>query len=72
MNDLQDDKKAVFTISVGDIQEEAICLIGRRLSCEELMKAADAVEWGLCEGKSIVFNAAIRQAIEINNNRDIY
>ena len=64
MKNFQDDKEAVFTISVGDIQEEAEYLIGRRLTEDEVMLAADGIEWGLCETKHIAFHTAIRQAIE--------
>ena len=41
-----DNEKTVFSVTVGDIQQESMRLIGRELTGEELDTASDEVDWG--------------------------
>ncbi len=66
MNDEQDEGKSAFAITIGDIQQESIRLIRRRLNDEELETAIDQIDWGLSTGLDVVFKAAIDEAVEIN------
>ena len=66
MNNEQDSEKMVFAVTVGDIQQESVRLIGRNLNDEELYTAIKGIDWGLSTGIYIVFKAAIDQAVEQN------
>ncbi len=68
MNNRQDNdnEKTVFSVTVGDIQQESMRLIGRELTDEELDTASDEIDWGLSTGIFIVFKAAIDEAVDIN------
>ncbi len=66
MNNRQDNERTVFSVTVGDIQQESMRLIGRELTGEELDTASDEVDWGLSTGMFIVFKAAIDDAVDIN------
>ena len=48
MNNRQDndDEKILFIVTVGDIQQESIRLIGRKLTDDELHIAAKGIDWG--------------------------
>ena len=61
-----DSEKTVFSVTVRDIQQESMRLIGRELTGEELDTASDEVDWGLSTGIFIVFKAAIDEAVDIN------
>ncbi len=69
MNNKQDNTEAIFTVTIEDIQEESKRLIGRQLTDEKLIDAADAIDSGLSTGILIVFESAINQAVEINNQQ---
>lgn len=68
MNNRQDDdnEKPVFIVTVGDIQQESMRLIGRELTDEELYIAAKGIDWGLSFDIYTVFKAAIDEAVDIN------
>lgn len=66
MNNEQDSEKMAFVVTVGDIQQESVRLIGRNLTDEELETAIKGIDWGLSTGIYIVFKAAIDQAVELN------
>jgi hypothetical protein len=59
----QDIEKIVFSVTAGDIQQESVRLIGRKLSDEELDKAVDGIDWGLSFGIDTVFRTAINEAV---------
>lgn len=59
-------EKAVFSITIGDIQQESVRLIGRQLTDEELDTASDGIDWGLSFDIETVFKAAIYEAVAIN------
>lgn len=49
MNNRQDNdnEKIVFAVTVGDIQQESIRLIGKKLTDDQLYIAAKGIDWGL-------------------------
>ena len=61
-----DNEKIVFSVTVGDLQQESVRLIGRELTDEELDTASDEVDWGLSTGIFIVFKTAIEDAVDVN------
>ena len=61
-----DYEKAVFTITVADVQLESLRLIGRELTDEELDLTIDGLEWGLLTDIDTVYKAAIDEAVRIN------
>ncbi len=65
-NKLKDDRIA-YKVTVGEIQQESVRLIGRKLNNDELESAIDGIDWGLSTGIFIVFKAAIEQAVELNH-----
>ena len=68
MNSKQDnnDEKILFVVTVGDVQQESIRLIGRKLTDCELYFAAKGIDWGLSTGIYTVFRAAIEEAVDLN------
>ena len=66
MNHEQDNDKAAFIVTVGDIQQESVRWIGRRLTDEELDTATKGIDWGLSFDIDTVFKAAIDEAVDIN------
>ncbi len=61
-----DDEKILFIATVGDIQQESIRLIGRKLTDNELHIAAKGIDWGLSTDVDTVFRAAIEEAVYLN------
>ncbi len=59
----QDIEKIVFSVTAGDIQQESVRLIGRKLTDEELDKAVDGIDWGLSFDIDTVFRTAINEAV---------
>lgn len=55
--------EVVYLITSEDLQAEAEKLLGRKLTEEELYRAAKEAEYGLSEGSDIVFETAIRDAV---------
>ena len=66
MNNEQDNDKAAFIVTVGDIQQESVRLIGRKLTDEELDTATKGIDWGLSFDIDTVFKAAIDEAVDVN------
>lgn len=68
MNQRADDyyDRAVFTITVGDVQLGAMRFIGRELTDEELDAVKDGLEWGLLTDIDTVYRASIDEALRIN------
>ena len=52
-----EEDKPLFLITVGDAQYWAEEKLGRRLTYEELQKVQKDLEWGLCEGIDVLYNA---------------
>jgi DNA (cytosine-5)-methyltransferase 1 len=53
----------IFSVTVEDIQQESMRIIGRTLNDDELRMAAKGIDWGLSTGIYIVFESAIREAV---------
>ena len=58
--------KVIYPITVGDLQNEAINRIGRKLTDNELYTAKKCVEWGLSSVVDITLRSAIDEAIDKN------
>jgi hypothetical protein len=54
----------IFVITIGELQDEAIRLIGRKLTDEELYKARKGIEAGLSFDIETVLQTAIEEAIK--------
>lgn len=62
----------VFSITVDDLQEEAMRYIKRKLTDEEIYTAKKCIEWGLCSGINIVYKSAIDEAVNRAKIQTIY
>jgi len=59
--------EVIFSITVGDLQNEAINRIGRKLTGNELHTAKKGIESGLSFDIETVFQTAIDESIEENS-----
>lgn len=64
--EIQENTKIIYPITVGDLQNDAIKRIGRRLNDNELHTAKKCVEWGLSSVVDITLKSAIEEAIDKN------
>ena len=58
------DEKIVFSVTVGELQQEAILKIGRKLTNEEIYKASKGIEAGLSFDIETVFKTAIEESVK--------
>lgn len=58
--------KVIYPITIGDLQNDAIKRIGRKLNDGELHIAKKSVEWGLSSIVDITLKAAIEEAVDKN------
>jgi len=63
-NHKKQDNNIIFSITIGELQDEAIRLIGRKLTDEELYKARKGIEAGLSFDIETVLRTAIEEAVK--------
>ena len=67
MNNDQNNDKIAFVVTVEDLQQKAVSLIGRKLDDIELRTAVKGIEAGLSFDIETVFKAAIEEAMAQNH-----
>ncbi|MBU3965102.1 hypothetical protein KKG29_04680 [Patescibacteria group bacterium] len=65
MNDEQNNE-VIYPITIGDLQNDAVKRIGRKLTDDELYTAKKCVECGISFVMDIALKAAIEEAVEKN------
>lgn len=60
------DNETIYPITIGDLQNDAVKRIGRKLNDDELYTAKKCVECGMSSVVDITLKAAIEEAVEIN------
>lgn len=65
--EIQENTKIIYPITVGDLQNEAIKRIGRKLNDDELDTAKKCIEWGLSSIVDITLKSAIEEAVDKNS-----
>ena len=63
---IQESAEVIYPITVGDLQNDALKRIGRKLNDNELHTAKKCVEWGLSEIVDITLKSAIEEAVDKN------
>lgn len=58
--------KVIYPITIGDVQNDAIKRIGRKLTDDELHTAKKCVEYGLSSVVDITLKSAIEEAVYQN------
>ena len=64
MTEDEKEDRLVFSVTVKEMQQEAVRLIWRKLTNEELYKASKGVESGLYFDIETVFKTAIKESIQ--------
>ena len=67
----KENMKAIYPITIDDLQNDAIKRIGRRLNDDELHTAKKCVECGLSSIIDITLKSAIEEAVD-KNRQTIY
>lgn len=62
----QKNAEIIYPITVGDLQNEAVQRIGRKLDDDELHTAKKCIEWGLSSIADITLKSAIEEAADKN------
>lgn len=63
---IQENIKVIYPVTVGDLQDDAVRRIGRKLNDDELYTAKKCVEWGLSSIVDIMLKSAIEEAVDKN------
>ena len=63
----RENMKVIYPITIGDLQNDALKRIGRKLNDDELYTAEKCVESGLSFVMDITLKSAIEEAIAKNN-----
>lgn len=64
MNDNEQKGEIIFSVTVEELQQEAINRIGRKLTDNELCAASKGIECGLSFDIETIFQTAIEEAVE--------
>ena len=64
----KENTKVIYPITVGDLQDDAVKRIGRKLNDGELHTAKKCVEWGISSIIDITLKSAIEEAVDKNKN----
>ena len=63
------EKGNIFSITIEDLQDEAIERIGRRLTCNEIDIAKKGIEWGIVNSAlDITYNTIFTEMIDESKN----
>lgn len=62
----QENMKVIYPITIGDLQDDAVRRIGRKLNDDELYTAKKCVECGLSSMVDITLKSAIEEAVDKN------
>lgn len=62
----QENMKIIYPITIGDLQDEAVRIIGRKLNDDELYTAKKCIECGLSSIVDITLKSAIEEAVDKN------
>ena len=62
----QENMKAIYPITIEDLQNDAMRRIGRKLNDDELYTAEKCIEWGLSSIVDITLKSAIEEAVDKN------
>jgi len=71
MDDDKQGDKAIFTVTVEDLQSEALKRMGRKLNFDELHTAKKCIECGLSSCIDITLRAAIDEAVRLNHKKGL-
>ena len=63
----QKNMRVICPITIGDLQNDAIKRIGRKLNDDELYTATKCVECGLSSIMDITLKSAVEEAVDKNN-----
>ncbi len=63
MNEYNSNEEIIFSVSLEELQQEAIQFIGRNLTSEEIYRASKGIEAGLSFDIETVFKTAIRESV---------
>ena len=65
----RENMKVIYPITIGDLQNDALKRIGRKLNDNELYTAEKCVESGLSFVMDITLKSAIEEAVDKNQSR---
>ena len=61
----------VFLIALGELQQEAMTLLGRELKFDEVNSAKKMIQAGLVTDIETIFSAAIDEAVKIHHSSEL-
>ena len=63
----RENMEIIYPITIGDLQDDAVKRIGRKLNDDELCIAKKCVEWGFSSIVGITLKSAIEEAVAPRN-----
>jgi len=64
MSKNKEETENIFSVSLDDLQQEAMRIIGRKLNNEEIYKASKGIEAGLSFDIETVFKTVIEESVK--------